>query len=219
MSRCLTTPTRSELQRVAREAPSAVGRTPRAFDAGKGPFPAPPMRLWRLGRSEPPWPADRPRSPEIARVDSPFHQPDRYAGCMLWRSAPTARRPAASCAVPPDPGACRTRRPVVGARDQARRLSGSSSAVTATGSGCSPGAVTTGPSRAPRIVEAMQSLRVRSVTIDGEAVVCAPSGVTDFDRLRWRPGARRKPSCTPSTSWIWMARTCDPGPGRPAARP
>ena len=38
--------------------------------------------------------------------------------------------------------------------------------------------------RAPRIVEAMRSLWVRSITIDGQAVVCAPTGVTDFDRLR-----------------------------------
>src|SRR5262245_14267788 len=37
---------------------------------------------------------------------------------------------------------------------------------------------------APAIVETMGSLRVRSVTLDGEAVVCAPTGATDFDRLR-----------------------------------
>ncbi len=38
--------------------------------------------------------------------------------------------------------------------------------------------------RAPGIVEALRTLRVTSVTIDGEAVVCRPDGVTDFDRLR-----------------------------------
>ena len=38
--------------------------------------------------------------------------------------------------------------------------------------------------RVPSIAEAMAKLRVRSVTLDGEAVVCDGKGVTDFDRLR-----------------------------------
>src|SRR5262245_52376261 len=38
--------------------------------------------------------------------------------------------------------------------------------------------------RVPLIAEALAKLQVRSVTIDGEGVVCRPDGVTDFDRLR-----------------------------------
>jgi bifunctional non-homologous end joining protein LigD len=38
--------------------------------------------------------------------------------------------------------------------------------------------------RVPRIVEALKDLRVKSVTIDGEGVVCRPDGVSDFDLLR-----------------------------------
>jgi bifunctional non-homologous end joining protein LigD len=38
--------------------------------------------------------------------------------------------------------------------------------------------------RVPMIAEAMAALRVKSVTIDGEGVVCRPDGVSDFDRLR-----------------------------------
>jgi bifunctional non-homologous end joining protein LigD len=37
--------------------------------------------------------------------------------------------------------------------------------------------------RYPRIVEALRSLRVRSIVIDGEAVVCGRDGKSDFDRL------------------------------------
>ncbi len=37
--------------------------------------------------------------------------------------------------------------------------------------------------RYPRIVEALRSLRVHSITIDGEAVVCGTDGKSDFDRL------------------------------------
>jgi bifunctional non-homologous end joining protein LigD len=42
--------------------------------------------------------------------------------------------------------------------------------------------------RVPLIAEALQVLRVRSVTIDGEGVVCRPDGVSDFDRLRTAVG-------------------------------
>ncbi len=38
--------------------------------------------------------------------------------------------------------------------------------------------------RAPGIAEAVRRLRVRSVVLDGEAVVSDHRGVTDFDRLR-----------------------------------
>jgi bifunctional non-homologous end joining protein LigD len=34
------------------------------------------------------------------------------------------------------------------------------------------------------IAEALKTLRVKSVTIDGEGLVCRPDGVSDFDRLR-----------------------------------
>jgi ATP-dependent DNA ligase len=36
----------------------------------------------------------------------------------------------------------------------------------------------------PRIAEALAKLRVESVTIDGEGVVCREDGVSDFDKLR-----------------------------------
>jgi len=38
--------------------------------------------------------------------------------------------------------------------------------------------------RVPLIAEALAKLQVRSVTIDGEGVVCRADGVSDFDRLR-----------------------------------
>jgi bifunctional non-homologous end joining protein LigD len=38
--------------------------------------------------------------------------------------------------------------------------------------------------RVPAIAEALRSLHVKSVTLDGEGVVCDANGVTDFDRLR-----------------------------------
>src|SRR6516225_1141010 len=38
--------------------------------------------------------------------------------------------------------------------------------------------------RVPLIAEALAGLRVRSVTLDGEGVVCRPDGLSDFDRLR-----------------------------------
>jgi bifunctional non-homologous end joining protein LigD len=38
--------------------------------------------------------------------------------------------------------------------------------------------------RVPLIAEAIANLRVKSVTLDGEGVVCRPDGVSDFDRLR-----------------------------------
>jgi bifunctional non-homologous end joining protein LigD len=47
--------------------------------------------------------------------------------------------------------------------------------------------------RVPLIAEAIARLRVKSVTLDGEGVVCGADGVTDFDKLRaavGRLGAR-----------------------------
>jgi bifunctional non-homologous end joining protein LigD len=38
--------------------------------------------------------------------------------------------------------------------------------------------------RVPAIADALTALRVKSVTIDGEGVVCGEDGVADFDRLR-----------------------------------
>src|SRR6476661_3608529 len=38
--------------------------------------------------------------------------------------------------------------------------------------------------RVPLIAQALAKLRVKSVTLDGEGVVCRPDGVTDFERLR-----------------------------------
>ncbi len=38
--------------------------------------------------------------------------------------------------------------------------------------------------RVPLIAETLRSLPILSVTLDGEAVTCAPNGVADFDRLR-----------------------------------
>jgi len=44
--------------------------------------------------------------------------------------------------------------------------------------------------RVPAIAEALIALRVRSVTIDGEGVVCRHNGVTDFDILRAAMGRK-----------------------------
>jgi bifunctional non-homologous end joining protein LigD len=42
----------------------------------------------------------------------------------------------------------------------------------------------------PLIAEALARLRVKSVTIDGEGVVCGRDGVTDFDLLRAAVGRK-----------------------------
>jgi len=51
------------------------------------------------------------------------------------------------------------------------------------GSGVHPQG-TTGPIARSRIAKPLQSLRLTSATIDGEAVVHDSTGITDFDRLR-----------------------------------
>ncbi len=38
--------------------------------------------------------------------------------------------------------------------------------------------------RVPLIVQALQALRAKSVTLDGEGVVCGSNGIADFERLR-----------------------------------
>ena len=40
--------------------------------------------------------------------------------------------------------------------------------------------------RYPRIVGALDALRVKSATIDGEVVVCRPNGKPDFNKLHSR---------------------------------
>ena len=59
--------------------------------------------------------------------------------------------------------------------------------------------------RYPLIVKAASALKVRSATIDGEAVVCglygASSSCTAGTMIR-------RSSCTRSTCWSWTARTC-----------
>src|SRR3954454_9445696 len=42
--------------------------------------------------------------------------------------------------------------------------------------------------RFPAIVEAARGLKAHSFLIDGEAVVCRPDGLSDFDALRYRRG-------------------------------
>jgi hypothetical protein len=57
--------------------------------------------------------------------------------------------------------------------------------------------------RVPLIAEELAKLRVKSVTLDGEGVVCRPDGVTDFDKLRAAVGrlGSRDAFGTLSTSW------------------
>jgi ATP-dependent DNA ligase len=71
--------------------------------------------------------------------------------------------------------------------------------------------------RAPVIAEALLALNVRSVTIDGEGVVCGPDGVTDCG-LQWDARALAKPSSMPSTCWSWTALICAASRGRRAGR-
>jgi bifunctional non-homologous end joining protein LigD len=44
--------------------------------------------------------------------------------------------------------------------------------------------------RVPLIAEALTALRVRSITLDGEGVVCGSDGVSDFDLLRAAVGRK-----------------------------
>jgi len=44
--------------------------------------------------------------------------------------------------------------------------------------------------RVPRIAEALTSLQVTSITVDGEGVACGLDGVADFDRLRSAVGRK-----------------------------
>ena len=73
----------------------------------------------------------------------------------------------------------------MGPRDQARRLSAIVRRI-----GDKVRLITRGgydwAERYPLIVKAARALKVRSATIDGEAVVCGPDGVSDFERLHSR---------------------------------
>ena len=62
--------------------------------------------------------------------------------------------------------------------------------------------------RYPWIAEATRRLSVLSAVIDGEAVVCDPDGVSDFERLHC-PRLRPCGSSTGSTCLNSTARTCD----------
>jgi ATP-dependent DNA ligase len=71
--------------------------------------------------------------------------------------------------------------------------------------------------RYPRIVEAVDRLKVRSCLIDGEAVACDENGLAVFEQR----GASRRASMsssTPSTSSSSMAKTCGASRWRHARR-
>jgi bifunctional non-homologous end joining protein LigD len=74
--------------------------------------------------------------------------------------------------------------------------------------------------RLSAVVEAIGSLRIRSVTLDGEAVACRPDGVTDFDRLRSALARRgsREAFLYAFDLLELMVRTCGHGHGRRGAR-
>jgi hypothetical protein len=64
------------------------------------------------------------------------------------------------------------------------------------------------------------ALRVRSVTLDGEGVVCGRDGVSDFELLREavsRKGSGAR-SSTPSTYWRLTGPICGAAPGTNGAR-
>ena len=78
--------------------------------------------------------------------------------------------------------------PQVGLTRSSTTATGLSADARATRCGCDH------TDRAPAIAEALLALKVKSVTIDGEGVVCGPDGVTDFNRLRaalGRKGSRQ----------------------------
>ena len=61
----------------------------------------------------------------------------------------------------------------------------------------------------PAIVSSLAKLRVRSITLDGEAVVCGPNGVSDFELLRAAVG--RKGSREATASSAQLLRVCASG--------
>jgi len=61
--------------------------------------------------------------------------------------------------------------------------------------------------RVPQITEAIQSVPVRSATIDGEYAGLTASRASTASERR-SPGARRTHSCRRSTSWNWTVATC-----------
>jgi ATP dependent DNA ligase domain len=73
----------------------------------------------------------------------------------------------------------------------------------------------------PAVTEAMRALSARSVTLDGEVVICGPDGRADFDRMRAQCSAgtaRLTPSSTRSISWSLMAAIYEANRGTCAGR-
>jgi bifunctional non-homologous end joining protein LigD len=64
--------------------------------------------------------------------------------------------------------------------------------------------------RLPAIADGPGRLKAKSFTLDGEAVVVEPNGLTDFEALR-RRGAVTSPCSTPSISWSMTAAISDTG--------
>jgi bifunctional non-homologous end joining protein LigD len=62
--------------------------------------------------------------------------------------------------------------------------------------------------RYPLIVEAARRIRTKQFVIDGEAVLLAVDGISDFDGLYGGRQRTMKPSFTPSTSSPLMAMIC-----------
>jgi bifunctional non-homologous end joining protein LigD len=62
--------------------------------------------------------------------------------------------------------------------------------------------------RLPAIAAAAERIKATSFTIDGEAVVLGPDGLSRFDDLRRRAAARKPRFSMPSTSSSTMARIC-----------
>jgi ATP-dependent DNA ligase len=56
--------------------------------------------------------------------------------------------------------------------------------------------------RVPAIAEALGALRVMSVTIDGEGVVCGQDGVSDFDQLRAAVGRNGRVAAHPRAALL-----------------
>ena len=130
---------------------------------------------------------------------------------MLWRSAPfphVVRSASLSRAFLRPPTWSRPGRS--GCTRSSTMASASSADATAIACACSRGVATIGPTAYRQLPKALAALRVKSVTLDGEGVVCGEDGVADFDRLRAPSAARARAthSCTRSTCLKLMAPTC-----------
>ena len=135
-------------------------------------------------------PMNRPRASD-EWIRGPL---DRCQASMRWCStAAFATRPASSSRVsPPARAPCRPAR----LRNQAQRFSFHLPPRLATRCVCSPAAAHDWTDRVALITEALQVLRVKLVTIDGEGVVCRPNGVSDFAPLRAAVLRRRRRDVT-----------------------